>query len=94
MLKVAWSVPQPVWSNRVDDLTAPMLSAMNVRYAIVRASLTLPQSWTVRYRDAAYAIAENRRALPRARDSHAFVEHRPSPSFHRAMPRDRIRSIS
>ena len=34
-----WSVPQPVWSNRVDDLTAPMLSAMNVRYAIVRASL-------------------------------------------------------
>jgi len=29
-------VPQPVWSNRVDDLAAPMLSAMNVRYAIVR----------------------------------------------------------
>jgi hypothetical protein len=61
-----WSVPQPVWSNRVDDLGAPMLSAMNVRYAIVRASLTLPQSWIVRYKDAAYAIAENRRALPRA----------------------------
>src|SRR5260370_19184172 len=61
-----WSVPQPVWSNRVDNLAAPMLSAMNVRYAIVRASLALPRSWTVRYRDAAYAIAENRLALPRA----------------------------
>jgi hypothetical protein len=55
-----------VWSNRVDNLAAPMLSAMNVRYAIVRSSVTLPQSWTVLYRDAAYAIAENRRALPRA----------------------------
>ena len=61
-----WSVAQPVWSNRVDDLAAPMLSAMNVRYAIVRASLTLPRTWIVRYKDAAYAIAENRRALPRA----------------------------
>jgi hypothetical protein len=61
-----WSVPQPVWSNRVDDLAAPMLSAMNVRYAIVRASLALPRWWHVRYRDAAYAIAENTRALPRA----------------------------
>ena len=61
-----WSVPQPVWSNRVDNLAAPMLSLMNVRYAIVRASLIVPQSWTVRYRDASYAIAENTRALPRA----------------------------
>jgi hypothetical protein len=61
-----WSVPQPVWSNRVDDLAAPMLSAMNVRYAIVRSSLALPRSWIVRYRDASYAIAENSRALPRA----------------------------
>ncbi|MEK6372351.1 MAG: YfhO family protein [Acidobacteriota bacterium] len=61
-----WSVPQAVWSNRVDDLAAPMLSLMNVRYAIVRASLVVPQSWRVRYRDASYAIAENTRALPRA----------------------------
>jgi hypothetical protein len=61
-----WSVPQPVWSNRVDDLGAPMLSAMNVRYAIVPSSAALPESWRVRYRDASYAIAENSRALPRA----------------------------
>lgn len=61
-----WSVPQPVWSNRVDNLAAPMLSLMNVRYAIIRASLAVPGSWTVRYRDASYAIAENSRALPRA----------------------------
>ncbi len=61
-----WSVPQPVWSNRVDDLAAPMLSLMNVRYAIVPSSPVLPPAWTLRYRDAAYAIAENTRALPRA----------------------------
>lgn len=61
-----WSVPQPVWSNRVDDLAAPMLSLMNVRYAIVKQSAALPAWWTVRYRGAAYAIAENGRALPRA----------------------------
>src|SRR5207244_9807319 len=61
-----WSIPQPVWSNRVDNLAAPMLSAMNVRYAIVRSSLALPRSWTVRYRAASHPIAENSRALPRA----------------------------
>ncbi len=27
-----WSTPIAVWSNRVDDLEAPMLSLMNVRY--------------------------------------------------------------
>lgn len=61
-----WSVPQPVWSNRVDNLAAPMLSLMNVRYALVRLTAPLPPSWTVRYRDRAYAIAENMSALPRA----------------------------
>ena len=45
-----WSTPVAVWSNRVDDLSAPMLSLMNVRYAITKDG----------------AIVENARALPRA----------------------------
>ena len=30
----AWCTHQPVWFNRVDDLTKPFLSMINVRYAI------------------------------------------------------------
>jgi hypothetical protein len=45
-----WSTPQAVWSNRVDDLGAPMLSLMNVRYFLTRDN----------------RIVENSYALPRA----------------------------
>ncbi|HKS22951.1 MAG TPA: YfhO family protein [Thermoanaerobaculia bacterium] len=45
-----WSTPQAVWSNRVDDLGAPMLSLMNVRYFLTKDN----------------RIVENPRALPRA----------------------------
>jgi hypothetical protein len=43
-------VPQPVWSNRVDDLGAPMLSLMNVRYMLTKEG----------------TLIENPHALPRA----------------------------
>jgi hypothetical protein len=45
-----WSTPVAVWSNRVDDLGAPMLSLMNVRYAMTKDG----------------KIVENLRALTRA----------------------------
>lgn len=45
-----WSTPQAVWSNRVDDLGAPMLSLMNVRTMLTKEN----------------GIVENPRALPRA----------------------------
>lgn len=62
-----WSTPQPVWFNRVDDLTAPFLSIMNVRYAIVGTTDPTPRGW----RDAGPLVAgarllENTTALPRA----------------------------
>jgi hypothetical protein len=45
-----WSTPVAVWSNRVDDLGAPMLSLMNVRYTMTKDG----------------RIVANPRALPRA----------------------------
>jgi membrane protein YfhO len=61
-----WCAKQPVWSNRVDRLDSPMLSLMNVRFALVPPSMPLPPWWQVRATYSAYAIAENTRVLPRA----------------------------
>jgi len=61
-----WSIPQPVWSNRVDDLTAPMLSMMNVRFALALPDSPIPPSWRLIGRYPGYALLENSRALPRA----------------------------
>jgi hypothetical protein len=61
-----WSIPQPVWSNRVDDLTEPMLSMMNVRFALALPDSPIPPSWRLVGRYPGYALLENSRALPRA----------------------------
>jgi hypothetical protein len=61
-----WSIPQPVWSNRVDDLTAPMLSLMNVRYALALPDSMVPPAWKLIGRYPGYQLLENSRALPRA----------------------------
>ena len=60
-----WSVRQPVWSNRVDNLAAPFLSLANVRYALA-PSRHAADGWITRRELAAYAVLENSRALPRA----------------------------
>jgi hypothetical protein len=61
-----WSVPQPVWSNRVDDLTRPMLSLLNVRYALAPAHAAPPAGWA-RFASAdGFEIFENANVLPRA----------------------------
>jgi len=61
-----WSTPQPVWFNRVDNLNAPLLSVMNVRYAIVAPKDPTPPGW----RDAGplpgARLIENLHAMPRA----------------------------
>ena len=61
-----WSEPQAVWSNRVDDLTRPFLSLMNVRYAFVPPSMKLPDGWRIARSFENYRILENDRVLPRA----------------------------
>ena len=61
-----WSIPQPVWSNRVDNLTAPMLTLMNVRFALALPEAAVPAGWTLVGQYPGYQLLENSRVLPRA----------------------------
>jgi len=61
-----WSIPQPVWSNRVDDLTAPMLSLMNVRFALGISGEAVPPGWRLIGHYPGYQLLENGNVLPRA----------------------------
>jgi hypothetical protein len=59
-------VPQPVWSNRVDDLRAPFLSLMNVRFALIPSDVAIPTGWRAYAGADGSTIVENLRRLPRA----------------------------
>jgi hypothetical protein len=61
-----WSVSQAVWFNRVDDLSSPFLSLMNVRYAFAPDDAVIPPGWRRQEMYPGYQILENTRALPRA----------------------------
>jgi len=61
-----WSVHQPVWFNRVDDLSPAFLSMVNVRYAIVSDHFTKRNGWQVVARDGRSELLRNPRTLPRA----------------------------
>lgn len=65
-LQSSWSKQQPVWSNRVDDLTAPFLSLMNVRYAFAERSVVPPPQWSFVAADRGLQLLENHNVLPRA----------------------------
>jgi len=60
-----WCKEQPVWWNRVDDLTKPFLSFLNVRYAITGMT-DPPPGWHVVAEEFQSRIVENERVLPRA----------------------------
>ena len=54
-----------VWFNRVEDLTRPFLSFLNVRYVLQRADESVPPGWrSVHSRDG-LVLLENERVLPR-----------------------------
>jgi hypothetical protein len=61
-----WCTPQAVWSNRVDDLTAPMLSLLNVRYALAPPRTPPPARWRTRGAYEGFDLLENTAVLPRA----------------------------
>ena len=61
-----WCVRQPVWFNRVDDLSSPILSLMNVRFALVAHDAAVPAWWQRRVATPRYDVVENMRVLPRA----------------------------
>jgi len=62
----AWCKHQPVWFNRVDDLTKPFLSMLNVRYAIASDNIPPPDGWRRVAVQRGAELLENTRAFPRA----------------------------
>jgi hypothetical protein len=71
-----WCTPQPVWFQRVDDLTRPFLSFLNVRYAI--SDRPAPPGWRTVAHDRGTYLHENTRVLGRA-----FVPRRVSVGYPR-----------
>jgi len=62
----AWCKHQPVWFNRVDDLTKPFLSMLNVRYAIASDNVPPPDGWKRIAVQRGAELLENSRVFPRA----------------------------
>jgi hypothetical protein len=62
----AWCKHQPVWFNRVDDLTRPFLSMLNVRYAIASDDVPAPDGWRRVAVQRGAQLLENTRVFPRA----------------------------
>ena len=60
-----WCVHQPVWFNRVDDLSRPFLSFLNVRYAITSEAWPVPDGWNRVGGQRGAALLENTRVIER-----------------------------
>jgi hypothetical protein len=63
----------PVWCrrggygfNQIDDLTRPMLSMLNIRFAVVPENDPIPDGWRDVVTDHGSRLIENTRVLPRA----------------------------
>jgi hypothetical protein len=62
-----WSIPQGVWWNRVEDLTTPFLSMLNVRYALSPWTVKeVPAGWRKIAEQPGTNLLENTRAFGRA----------------------------
>jgi hypothetical protein len=62
----AWSVPQAVSFNAIGDLQPPILSFLNIKYAIVPLSVDVTAGWRELMKDRSAKLFENTRVLPRA----------------------------
>ncbi|HUP62896.1 MAG TPA: YfhO family protein [Thermoanaerobaculia bacterium] len=61
-----WSYQQGVWWNRVDDLTEPFLSMLNVRYALAPHDVAVAPGWRQLAQQHGTKLLENTRVLGRA----------------------------
>lgn len=61
-----WCIPEPVWFNRVNDLTKPFVSFLNVRFAVVWAKFPTPDGWRVFAKQRGTTLLENTRVIERA----------------------------
>ena len=60
-----WCIHQPVWFNRVDDLTRPFLSFLNVRFAITWDRDPPPPGWREVARQRGSILLENTQVIER-----------------------------
>ena len=60
-----WAQRYGSWYYRVDDLTNPFLSFMNVRYAIQADTLPVPPGWRVVRASGGATLLENQNAIER-----------------------------
>lgn len=60
-----WCQHQPVWFNRVDDLTRPFLSFLNVRFAIQNDRVPVPAGWRKVGEMRGAVLLENERVIER-----------------------------
>ena len=60
-----WAQPYGSWYYRVDDLTNPFLSFMNVRYAIQAGALPVPPGWRVVRASGGATLLENQHVIER-----------------------------
>ena len=60
-----WCIHQPVWFNRVDDLTRPFLSFLNVRFAITWDRDPPPPGWREVARQRGSILIENTQVIDR-----------------------------
>jgi hypothetical protein len=87
-----WSVHQPFFFNRVDDITKPFVSMMNVRFAIAGVWLPVPPGWRLVAQERHVILLENMKAFDRAfipdnvklglSDDDALAEMKTSADFH------------
>jgi len=61
-----WSEYQRAWFNRIDDLSRPFLSFLNVRYALAPEGVNVPAGWRLLATGRQTRLFENPGALPRA----------------------------
>jgi hypothetical protein len=61
-----WCLPQFASHNRVDDLSRPFLSFLNVRYAVAEPGVSAPSGWVTIASGPDGTLLENRSSLPRA----------------------------
>ena len=60
-----WSLHQPVWFNKVIDLTPPFLSFLNVRFAVQSRNYEVPEGWNVVGEAEDSRLVENTRVIER-----------------------------
>jgi hypothetical protein len=73
MSSIAFMETFPAWCrrggygfNQIDDLTRPMLSMLNIRFAVVPQDDPIPDGWRLVNTDRGSRLIENTRVLPRA----------------------------